>query len=279
VLQAAPGSPLTISQSGIPTGQVVGVQVQKAASSTIAIGRFTNGVVERPAGTGNYVATFVTPAEPDLYLIVLDWNNGVLIPTKSIVEELQVSALVAIEETGLGAVADYVRLYLGGETFQGLLDSTKFGSSRVGLAIETVKARVMSSPPATIDEDVLPGVVLSYLAKLAALELMPAARDYWTSIPQSQSTGDDPAESVTYASREQMLDDLASDLLRQIRADEALALSLIVGPILPNTSSGPSIDECDDDLDHHVTRDPRHFPREHSFPYHHTYATYGEWWR
>ena len=266
MLQAAPGSTITISQSGIPTGQVVGVQVQKAATGSIAVGRFTAGVVERPDGTGNYVATFTVPAEPDLYLIVLDWNGGVLTSTKSLVEELQVSALVAIEDTGLGAVADYVRLYLGGSTFQGLLDSTDFGSGSVAAAIEVVKARVMATPPDTASEDTLPVLVLSYLAKLAALELIPAARALWASIPQATSTGNDPAESVSYGSREQMLGDLADDLLRQARADQALALSLIDGVVLPSTTSGPAIDEVDDDVDRHVTRDPRCFPREREFP-------------
>lgn len=266
MLTASPGQTITISQSGIPTGQVVGVTVQKAVSDTVAIGRFTSGVVERPAGSGNYVATFVVPVEVDLYLIVMDWSGGTPTPTTSIVEELQVTSLASLADTGLGAVADRVRVALGAESFQGLLDSPQLGSASIALAIEVVKARVMTNPPAQADEGTLPLVVLSYLGKLAALELMPAVRDFWMSQTQSVFSGNDPTETVNYPSRVEMLRSLEDSLLRQVRADQALAISLVDQPLLLATG-GPLISEAVDMR--RVTRDPSDHPRQRDFPYRH----------
>jgi hypothetical protein len=48
LLTAGPGETVTIAQSEIPTGQVVGYQVIKAVSGSVAIGRTTTGVVGAP---------------------------------------------------------------------------------------------------------------------------------------------------------------------------------------------------------------------------------------
>lgn len=261
MLTAGPGEVITIAQSGIPTGQDVGYQVIKAVSGSVAIGRTSTGVVERPAGSGNYVMTFVAPVEVDIYLIVLDWNAGVINSTKSKVEELQVTSAVMQEETGLGLVADYAKANLGGETFQILLDSANYGSGFIALAIAAVEARVSN---VAINESLLPVVVLSYLGKLVALELMSAAIDVWNNRPQAKSIASDPVETVTYPNRSTMLGDLANRLLAGARAEQALALRLLPDSRLLDASTGPAIDEGDCG---HVTRDPRLFPREHEYPY------------
>jgi hypothetical protein len=210
------------------------------------------------------VATFVAPVEVDLYLIVLDWNAGVITTTKSKVEEFQITSTVSQAATGLGLIADYVKTFLGGETFKLLFESADYGPGYITLAIETVKARVMSDPLLTSDEGTLPVVVLSYLGKLGALQLLPAAADLWSTRAQSRSVGSDPTEIVTYPSREAMLKLLAERLLADARSEEALALSLIPSARLLSTSSGPAIDE---DAGQHVTRDPRQFPREQDYPF------------
>lgn len=265
MLTAAPGQTVTVTQSGIPTGRSVGITVQKAANDTIAIGRSTTTVVERPAGSGNYVGTFVAPVEPDLYLIILDWNSGHPTPTTSIVEELQITSAADLVDTGLGEIADRLKVAIGSQSFMALLNDPTFGSAGISLAIETVKARVMQSPPSTANEATLPSVVLSYLAKLSGLELMSAIRGYWASQPQSVASGNDPTETVNFPNRLEVLRALEADLLRQVYDEQGLAISLLPDPIL-SPMTGPAIDECDDM--HHVTRDPRRFPREHTFPYH-----------
>lgn len=264
MFSVGPGETITIAQSGIPTGQTVGFQVIKAASGSVSVARTTVGVVERPSGSGNYIATFIAPPEPDLYLIVLDWNSGVINVSTSKVEELIVTSTVSQDETGLGPVADYTKTFLGGETFQMLVDSTNYGPGFISTAIEVVKARVSTVVISPSAEMLLPIVVLSYLGKLSALQLIPAAVDAWSTMPQSKSLGNDPVEIVTYASREAMLRLLQENLLRLAKVDEALALQLLPDARLLSTDSGPSIDE---EAYAKVTTDPRGFPRYDEFPY------------
>lgn len=264
MLTAGPGQTITISQDDLPTGLDVGFQVIKAATGAIVVGRSTTGVFERPTSSGNYVATFVTPVEADLYLIVMDWSGGTLSPSTSVVQQLQVTSMQPAE-TGLGPIADYAKLYLGGETYRGIVSSPTGGEGTIALAIGAVKARVFTSPPITAAESLLPQVVISYLGKLVALELMPAARDYWNTQYQSESTGSDPTEIATFPSRQAFLNALATDLLAKVRADWPIVLPLIESPMLRSSANGPQIDE--DDESRYVTRDPRHFPLQDYYPY------------
>jgi hypothetical protein len=68
----------------------------------VAVGR----VVAPEVTPTNYVANFITPVEPDLYLIIFDWNAGVLTPEESvtlqlIVQGVALSALRLVSETSL----------------------------------------------------------------------------------------------------------------------------------------------------------------------------------
>jgi len=260
-----PGETITVSQSGIPTGKIVYLQVIKAATGSVVIGRSSTGVVERPAGSGIYVATFVSPVEADLYLVILDWSlTSTLSPSTTVSEELQVTTAAAQAETGLGEVADQLKMALGGESFKMLLDAPNYGPSFISLAIETVKARVMTVTLASVDEASLPLVCLSYLGKLAALEVMNAVYDVWQTLPQSKSVGNDPTEVVSYPQREAILNALKERLLSAIWSEQALALRLMPNARTNDASVMPAIDEDDDCK---VTADPRQFPSYADFPY------------
>lgn len=264
MFEAAPGQTITISQDGLPSGLVVGYQVIKAASDTVSIGRSTAGVVERPAGSGNYVTTFVAPVEADLYLIVIDWNDGAITATTSVVEQLRVTSEAEVASSGLGAVADYAKVYLGAALFDGLLGDANYGSGFIALAIAAVKARLTTTPIDPSVESSLPLAVASYIGKLAALELLPAVRSMVGNWEQSKSKGADPMEVVTYPDRVQIVDRLQDRLLDQVRYEQTLAMSLMPTPVMLE-ASGPDIDE--EDSDRYVTPDPHDFPREWSFPY------------
>lgn len=261
---AQPGALTAVAATGLASGLVMGYRVIKAATQTVAIGRTEVGVEE--ASPGAYVASFIAPAEPDLYLVIFDWNGGVLEELTSVTYDFIVQGMAMVEDTGFGRIADYARLSLGGETWKGLHDDPNYGPETILLAVEAVKARTMSSPPATANETDLLKPVLSYLGKLVALELLPAARVWWGNQLTSQVTGDDPREIVTWANRDRMLDALQDMLLRQIRAEAPLALELLPGPVLRSVDDGPQIDE--DDQSHYVTEDPREFPSIAEFPVH-----------
>lgn len=259
----SPGQTTILSVPGIPTGATVGFQVQKAATGSVAIARTETGVIERPAGSGNRVVNFIAPAEGDLFLVVLDWSDGVLAPETTKVIELRVTTEVQPGESGLGAVADYVKMRMGGETWNGLTTDINYGAAFVARAITLVKERIFETPPDLAGEDALPARVLDYVGLCVALELIPAARDYWGSQYVSQSTGDDPVESVTYVNRAKLMDDLRDDLMRKYAQVQAAALPLIATPILRSADDGPCIDEEDD---YRSTDDPRAFPAAGDFP-------------
>jgi hypothetical protein len=114
----------------------------------------------------------------------------------------------------------------------------------------------MKTPPAAADEGTLDVLVLDYLGILAALELVPAARDYWMNQLVSESTGDDPTEITTYTDRAKLMDDLRDDLVRRLPQAQALAVPLLNDPRMGDATLGPDIDEANDDR---VTMDPRDF--------------------
>lgn len=259
---ANPGQITTLAEAGLPTGATVGFQVIRAASGLVAIARTTAGVIERPVGSGNYVINFNAPPEGDLYLVVVDWTDGVLAPETTRVRDLQVTTTVLPGSSGLGAIADYVLMHLGGETWNALKSSPNYGETQIVLAIETVKARVMATPPPTAVEGDLPALVKDYLGICSALALIPAARDLWGSAELSRVVGDEAKEIVTYVNRANMMDDLAADLMKRLPSAQALAIPLLDTPVLLSVDDGPSIDEEDDCR---VTADPRAFPTADEF--------------
>lgn len=269
MLTSTPGQITTTTETGLPTGVVVGYQVIKAATNLVAIARTTVGVIERPLGTGAYAITFTAPIEGDLYLFVADWSGGILTPETSRVSEFLVAAEVVRGSSGLGLVADYAKMYLGGETWKGLVSSVNYGESFVAQAIAAVKARTIGSGT-TASEELLQPLVLDYVGICVALQLVTAARDYWGSIETSRSVGNDPAEIVTYANRASLINQLRDDLMRRLPAAQAAALPLIVNPVLTPSSSGPDIDELDDLK---ATDDPRDLAPQQR--YGHVQDTYG----
>lgn len=264
-----PGETTITSFPGLPTGVLVGVQVIKATTGTVAVGRFTLGVAERPAGSGNYVAIYSAPADGDIYLVVADWSGGTLTPETTSIIELKVSTEVQPGDSGLGAIADYAKMHLGGETWKALLDSDNFGAADLTQGINVIKTRAMATPPDTAGESALDPRVLDYLGMLVAIALIPAARDYWGSQQISLTRGDDSSETVTYANRTTMMNALRDDLMRDLPAVRMAALPFMDSPPVEASADGPVIDE-DDDCGH-VTKDPRRFPRESTFPYHHRF--------
>lgn len=245
---------------GLAPGVVVGYQIRRASNDTVVQGRTITGVAERPAGLGNYVVIGASPAEQGTYLVIVDWNDGNLDPAHTAIQELIVVSSVAVESSGLGLVADAAKAHLA-QTFDRLADDDHYGSAFIARAVAVVKRRVMLNPPTVGDENMLDELVIDYLGKLVALELMPAAVDYWAVQYQSESTGNDPTETASYPDRLKALEMLENELLKQVRRDEAMIVPLINGQRLRAASDGPSIDEDDD---FRVTDDPRSHPPVHT---------------
>lgn len=252
---ARPGQTTTITQDGIPSGAAVGFQVIKAANGLVAIARTNAGVSNIPAGTSSYTISFTAPIEIDLYLMVIDWTGGVL-DELAIVRDLRVVSVAEAGDSGMGAIADYAKAHMGGETWNRLTTHPLYGEAFVSQSIGVVKDRIFTSPPTTEDEGEFPRIVLDYLGICAALQLIPAARDLWMQEEISRTIGHDPSETVTYINRAAMMDSLREDLMRLYGEAQRSALPFIQQPVLRSAGDGPAIDEpCDTK----VTRDPRDF--------------------
>ena len=187
-------------------------------------------------------------------------------PDKTIGEEIYVEADPISSAPLMASVADYVRMYLGAQTWDlltGVEQQVSYGAGTVTLAIETVKRRVMTNPPITPLESTLNPLVLDYLGILSALQLIPAAKDAWGSKIISSSVGHDPSEIKTYTDRAKLIEAIQDDLLRRLPAIQAIAAPHIDTPTPTANRSQPATDEL---YDERVTVDPRTFPPASTYP-------------
>lgn len=264
-MQALPGAVITAVLEEAETGLVgtLGVQIRELITNTIVRARSIDNIREQPPGTGNYVADLTAPVEFGDYQIVWDKNGGVLTPQDTAIEELRVTATIPVAASGLGPVADAAWSHLG-EHFLKLRNSDSYGTAFLSIKSETVKRRVMTVPPAVADEHNLDPLVIDYLGKLLALELIPPLYAFYANVPQTKSTGDRPTEITSYPDRIRGLEKVQEALLISSRRDEALVLPLIETPRLrESVTAGPAIDELTDDR---VTDDPRAFPTYANYP-------------
>lgn len=172
------------------------------------------------------------------------------------------------------SIVDYARMWMGGDNWIALEQADNFGINYIILAAETVKRRILATPPSAPLEYTLDGRVLDLLGISVALQLIPALRSYWASQIVSHSVGNDPAEIEVFTDRAKLLDSLQADLLRRLPAVQIAANPVIVAPAAVASVGQPGIDEPLDGA--RTTNDPRGFPTDRVFPYDPRYV--GERW-
>lgn len=82
-----PGETFSASLRNAPAGMVgtLGVSILHKVSGTVVMARTTAGIIELPAGSGNYEIELACPAAGE-YIIF--WDNGVISPTTTASEDL-----------------------------------------------------------------------------------------------------------------------------------------------------------------------------------------------
>jgi hypothetical protein len=154
-----------------------------------------------------------------------------------------------------GAIADRVRGIIP-VTWDALSRDTRFGDVLLQNAISTKKEEIFGVAVSAAAEDLYPLAVLNYVAKLVAIELIPAGIDYWRSEPVSVSaTGTN--ENVSYSDPVVALQQLREDLLAASRADWEFVQPLIDFRRLSGARR-PLMNTIDDEL---LTPSPQEFPR------------------
>lgn len=154
-----------------------------------------------------------------------------------------------------GAIAERVRGVLP-LTYDMLVTSDKFGEAPMQSTINTVKSKTFGTVLPAGAETNYPLVVIDYVAKLIALELITPGIDAWRTEPvQLVATGTN--EQVIYSDAVAALEQLRKDLLAQTRLEWDLVAPLITyRPI--RGGPRPAINTVNDEF---LTPSPQEFPR------------------
>src|SRR5947199_10804644 len=101
-------------------------------------------------------------------------------------------------------------------TWDALENDARYGDALLAAVLEIARETVLGKQSTEAEEDAMPRIVVDYVAKVAAIEIIPAGIDYWMSETVAVvTTGTN--ESETYTDRAAMLRLLRSDLLAETR--------------------------------------------------------------
>lgn len=186
--------------------------------------------------------------------------------TGSIIDTEEFEVIVAEHapgvRTNVGAIYRQARAFMP-ETWRRLENSEFYGDSLLQQQIDVAKLSLLGYQVTAEDEANLDIRVISYIAKLAVISVIPAGKDYWASMAQTKSAGS-PDESVSYPDRIAMLDQLHEQLVKELADDRA-----IIGDILdiPQVVRASDIPDTSDGTDEgYITPNPHTNFRDYGFP-------------
>lgn len=141
-------------------------------------------------------------------------------------------------------------------TWDALSKDTRFGEGQLRSTIDIVKTRIMGENVDPEDEVNYPLLVIDYLSKLSALELVNPGIEFWMSQPQS-STATGTSEDVSYPSRTAELRNLRTYLIAEVKKLEPSVIPLIDYKRISRAPRASSSTQNDPFL----TPSPQEFPR------------------
>jgi hypothetical protein len=155
----------------------------------------------------------------------------------------------------VGAIADATRAVMP-TTWDMLSEERGFGDGLLRQVIDTKKEEILGQKGTVEAEDALPLIVIRYVAKMAALELINPALDAWRNKPISINTTG-TSEIETYTDPTTALSALRKQLLEETRKEWGLVAPLIA---YRRVSSGPrpASNTLNDEF---LTPSPQEFPR------------------
>lgn len=123
-------------------------------------------------------------------------------------------------------------------TWYHLEEDHRLGDSLLQDIVESAKRSVLGTTVSVEDEETYDIRIQRFIAKLAALESISPAIDYWMNQKQSISaTGTN--ETVSYTNRIEALRQIQEDLLRQITKDRAIIDDLLDTPFTRSFGATP----------------------------------------
>lgn len=154
-----------------------------------------------------------------------------------------------------GAIADRTRSILP-ITWDALAEDSRYGAELLQRRVDVAKEWVFGSVITVAEEDAYQLRVLDFVAKLAAIEIIPAGIDFWMNQSLTVVVRG-PDETDTFTDRAKALADLRKDLLLETKAKADEILPLLPTPHL-SLKSVPKVSSMDDEL---ITPSPQEFPR------------------
>lgn len=157
-----------------------------------------------------------------------------------------------------GAIAERTRGILP-ITWDALMRDPRYGDALLQPVIDTAKESVFGSVMSVAAEDNQPLVVIDYVAKIAALELIPAGIDFWMNQSIAETTRG-TNEVREFESRAQRLMELRKALLEETRS----RLAEIIGLVGYRRNNGKSVPRSSTMDDEFLTASPQEFPRAYA---------------
>lgn len=139
---------------------------------------------------------------------------------------------------------------------------SRYGDSFLQRKIDQVKWRILGIIVDPGDEDQYDPIVIEYIGKLIAINICPAAADFWASQQVTKTTDNMTTE---FPDRVKAIWDLQEKLIGEALAMKA-DVEAILGPLSRTTTAKPKIGVADGNSDASVTQDPFTFPRTFELP-------------
>lgn len=157
-----------------------------------------------------------------------------------------------------GAIAERARGILP-VTWDALSGDARYGDGLLQSSVDTAKESVLGQVILPADELSLPLIVINFVAKIVALEVIPAGIDFWMSEPIGLATTG-TNEAISYVDRPAQLGKLRDMLLQETRTD-ATDIAGVVGYRRSSSRSRMKISTPDDLF---LTPSPQEFPRPYT---------------
>lgn len=195
-------------------------------------------VVPTTTTVGIYLATWVVDQEGHW---IYEWSS--LGGASTLPGEFDV-LVNPINEPTFGRVMDAAQTILG-LTWARLENASWYGAAKLQIRVLAAKNRWLPAALVGADESTYPALLVDYLGKRTALEIIPAGIEYWMDQAISiTATGTNETISK-YGSRVKALQDLAADLERdcaELMGNPALVDYFTASGVGPDVSDGSDED-------------------------------------
>lgn len=159
-----------------------------------------------------------------------------------------------------GAVTDRLKALIP-ITWDALSNDPRAGDSTLQAAIDVGKANATGTVIDPTQEQNYPVVVVDYIAKLAAIELIPAGVDFWMNQSVSISASG-TNETLSYVDRASRLDSLKTELVAETRIKQP-EIAKLIGYWVDDGRAVPQMSSANINP-FHLTPSPEEFPRPYT---------------